>query len=91
MNSIRVDTAEFERGLQRSLKRIRKFWTQYVLTYCRVHDSDRRIKWWAGLVQCRLCGHKYVCVVPVEHEDDDVLTRLECSNCGNMTAEKIDV
>lgn len=43
--------------------------------------------WWTGWTECRLCGNRVVAVVPVESVEDDVLTRLECSNCGNMTSE----
>jgi hypothetical protein len=46
--------------------------------------------WWSGMVECRLCGHEQCAVVPVvAYGDDDVLTRLECGNCGNMTCEPI--
>ena len=43
--------------------------------------------WWTGTMVCRMCGHKQVSVVPVDGKDDDLLTRCECANCGNMTAE----
>ena len=47
-------------------------------------------QWWSGKQVCRLCGHEQVAMVPVEDIDDDVLTRCECDNCGNMTCEPID-
>lgn len=49
--------------------------------------GDRNGLWWAGESECRMCGHKQVSVVPVDSGSDDLLTRLECDNCGNMTAE----
>lgn len=50
-------------------------------------ESDDE-RWFQGPVECRLCGHRQTSVVPVSGgEEDDVLTRLECSNCGNMTGE----
>jgi len=51
---------------------------------------DTGILWAEGQTECRLCGHESHSVVPVDEKaglEDDVLTRLECSNCGNMTAE----
>lgn len=45
--------------------------------------------WWQGPVRCRLCGHRSHAVVEVESEEDDVLTRLECSHCGNSTMQPV--
>lgn len=46
--------------------------------------------WWSGWMECRICGHRHIAVVPVEHEDDDLLTRCECHECGHMAAEAIE-
>lgn len=52
-------------------------------------DSDDDGPWWTGWMVCRMCGHRQMSVVPTGG-NDDVLTRCECANCGNMTAEAED-
>lgn len=52
--------------------------------------DERDGPWFSGLVTCRLCGHEQMSLVPVDSEEDDLLTRLECGNCGNMTCEPND-
>lgn len=51
-------------------------------------DEEHSGPWWVGNCRCRLCDSTWVGVVPVDDEEDDVLTRMECPNCGNMTGEK---
>lgn len=43
--------------------------------------------WWSGPCRCRLCSHEWVACVNIGDGADDVIYRLECPNCHNMTGE----
>lgn len=53
---------------------------------CPVENEQDCRKWAAGMVTCRLCGHKWAAVAPV-----CVRKRLQCPNCEEMTGVAADV
>ena len=43
-------------------------------------------RWWTGWCKCSNCGHRWMGVVEMREEDDEIpLQPLECSKCRKMT------
>lgn len=49
-----------------------------------VPTQPKRGRWWTGLVQCRVCGHKHVAVAPA-----CASSSLECAHCGSMACDRV--
>ena len=43
--------------------------------------------WYSGILVCRTCGEKHVAVWPADVLDEE---RMECPECGHMTAGPVD-
>lgn len=54
--------------------------------------TPKEIMWWAGMLECRVCSHRWAGVIEVwlahdyEPRDD-----CECPNCECMTGEPVEV
>ena len=52
----------------------------------KIEFKDGITDWQVAIFECRICNHKFTVVYPVGGCNEDV----ECSNCGNMTADIIE-
>lgn len=46
--------------------------------------------WWRGEVECAVCEHKHVAIVPLIHGEDYPLMSLECPKCGHLACAPVD-
>jgi hypothetical protein len=46
--------------------------------------------WWRGLVECRICTHRQVSVVPIRPGDSHEPDNLQCANCDNYSCDPVE-
>lgn len=45
--------------------------------------------WWTGLVECRICSHRHVSIMPIK-KDSTAPENQQCARCKNMTCDPVE-